>query len=133
MEELKEELPISLEDAIEKLKEFYKKYLSEIKNMKEDDFKYSSHFWSGMYIRNSWQLWWSEGHQFLEWSNEIPPLNKWFNSIDIYHADDMSAILLTCLYRNLNDIPYDLDNQVKFYKNHWKNEGFKDGIYKNIK
>ena len=128
---LQENLPVSLEDAIEKLKLFFSKHLVEIENMSEEEFLSSTHFFSGMQIRNAWQLWWSENHGYKEWTTEKPLLNKWFNSIDIYHADDMSSILLTCLYRNIHNLPYNVDSQLIKFKAHWTEAGFKDGIFKN--
>lgn len=59
-------------------------------------------------MRNNWSLWGDSG------------LSKWFKSIGIFHADDMSSIILDSLVRSLKDEPIDLDGQVKFYQDYWK-------------
>jgi hypothetical protein len=123
MEENIDILPQTLEEAIDLLKSFYAENISEIKTMSEKDFVCSSHFMAGMFIRNSWNLWWNK-----DWDEPQPELNKWFESIDIIHADDMSAIILTCFYRNLIGLDYKIKEQVKRYKKHWKEMGFKNGI-----
>ena len=68
----------------------------------------SYHFGLGMGLRNDWELW--KGSR----------LSKWFNSIGVYHPDDMSAIILDSYYRYLNDKPIKLDEQVKYYQEYWK-------------
>jgi hypothetical protein len=56
-------------------------------------------------------------------------LNQWFNLIGISHADDMSSIISASFHRKLNGKPILLEQQVKFYQNYWKKNGFpKDGI-----
>jgi hypothetical protein len=124
-------LPTDLDEAIFFLNKFYVDSLDEISYMTEDDFMSSAHFGAGMFIRNSWQLWWYEDHKFDSWSKTKPKLNAWFNSLGIYHADDMSSILLVCFYRNIMNRPYNVEEQVDYYKEYWKAEGFEEGIYKN--
>lgn len=125
-------LPETLEEAIDVLKAFFSPHLEKIKNMTESEFGASVHFHSGMFIRNSWKLWWYPGHPYEDkgWPKEQPKLNKWFESIGIVHADDMSGILMTCLHRNLTGQDYDLDAQVARYQSHWKKYGYPDGIPK---
>jgi len=124
-------LPQDLEEAIEILKTFYGELqLDKIKLLSEKDYVNSVHFHHGMFIRNSWQLWWYFGHPYEGWSKTQPKLNKWFNEIEITHADDMSSIILTCLYRNLKGKPYNIEKQVAKYHKHWKKNGYPDGIPK---
>lgn len=66
------------------------------------------HFGLGMHLRNEWGLW------------HDSPLAQYFNSIGIHHADDMSGIVLESLYRELNNTPINLDEQVKIYQDYWK-------------
>lgn len=61
-----------------------------ILGMTEREFIGNSHFGLGMWMRNNWGLW--KGGE----------LAKHFNSIGIYHPDDMSGIILTSYYRHLN-------------------------------
>lgn len=122
-------LPDTLEEAIDLLKTFYKEEIPEILGMTESDFVVGSHHAGGQFIRNQWQLWWHEGHGYPGWSGKKPKLNAWFNGLGITHADDMSSIIMTCLYRNLKGQEYEVDKQVEKYKEFWKGEGFRDGIY----
>lgn len=121
-------LPESIEEAIELLKQFYIKEIDLIKNMTEKEFMSSSHFGAGMFIRNEWFLWWFPKHKYESWPKEQPKLNAEFEKIGIIHADDMSSILLTCLYRSLINKDWDIKDQVKTYQDHWKMHGYKDGI-----
>jgi hypothetical protein len=59
-----------------------------------------------------------------------PPIVAYFRSIGIAHADDMSSIILKSAYRKHNNLPLDLDGQVKHYQDFWKENGFPDGIPK---
>ena len=123
-------LPNDLNEAIEILKTFYSKSIDEIKSMTEDEFGSSVHFGAGMFIRNSWCLWWYEGHNYQNWPKEKPKLIDYFNSIKIVHADDMSGIIMTSLYRSIKGLDINLDKQIKVYHKHWKKYGYKDGIPK---
>ena len=117
--------PANLEEAMyflihdcppEQLDEM-KKWVS----MKEDEAVNGIHFSGGMGLRNELNLW---------GENE---LTKWFNSIGIVHADDMSGIIFTSTHRKLNQKEIELDKQIKIYQDHWKNCGFSDGIPKKEK
>jgi hypothetical protein len=55
----------------------------------------------GLTIRNCWGLW---GHSRLA---------KYFNELGIDHPDDMSGIILTSLWRELNHLPMDLAGQIQ--------------------
>lgn len=66
------------------------------------------HSWGGMGLRNAWNLW-----------DDTSPLARWFHTIKICHADDMSGIIFDSLHRKLNNKPIDLDGQVKKYHDHW--------------
>ncbi len=121
-------LPQSIEEAIEILKGFYSKHITEILKMSENEFLSSSHFGAGMFIRNEWLLWWHKDHDYKEWPKEQPKLNTEFEKIGITHADDMSSILLTSFYRNLVGKELNLTEQVKRYQDHWKQYGYLDGI-----
>jgi hypothetical protein len=65
----------------------------------------------GRYLRNTWGLW----HGSV--------LAKWFEALGIYHADDMSGIVLESLWRSLTGKPIDLDGQIEKYLEYWKRLG----------
>jgi len=77
-------------------------------NRDEDTFIASCHPGLGTWIRNNLELWY-----------DGPPV-KYFNDIGIYHADDMSGIILTSLWRKYHKVDIDLDGQVKEYRDHWE-------------
>jgi hypothetical protein len=60
------------------------------------------HFQLGMSLRNGWSLW-----------EKDMPLVKWFNDRGIAHADDMSAIILTSIWRRIRSVDLDLEGQIK--------------------
>ncbi len=68
------------------------------------------HLTVGMALRNEFKLWYNS------------PLTDYFNSIGIFHADDMSEILLTSLHRLTNGKVLDISGQAKFYKDYWLKE-----------
>ena len=78
----------------------------------------NQHMSGGMNMRNCLSLW------------QENDLTKWFNSVGIYHADDMSAIIFTSTHRKLNNKEINLEKQVKHYQDYWKKNGFPDGIPK---
>jgi hypothetical protein len=86
----------------------------------------SLHFGTGLRIRNGWDLW--------KGKNDLV---DFFNSIGIFHPDDMSSIILTSFHRYLNGKEIDLAEQVKYYQNYWdKVQAKKDQhnkTYKTIK
>lgn len=70
------------------------------------------HFTLGMWLRNNWGLW--------KGGND---LTDYFNSIGIYHADDMSGIILFCYVKLLRGDDFDFEKKVKEYKDYWIEKG----------
>lgn len=107
--EEKEFIPRNLDECFAELENNSdKKSLEEWLLMDEGDAVFNIHFGVGMGIRNNWGLWGGE--------NE---LCKFFNSIGIKHADDMSAIIFFSFHRQKNGKPIQLEEQVKIYWKHW--------------
>ncbi len=65
---------------------------------------------TGMWLRNNYGLW------------SRTCLVDFFWSKGIFHPEDMAAILLTSYHRYLNAKPIQLEDQIKMYKDYWKNE-----------
>ena len=83
--------------------------LESLRGLSEADFNDRfHHFTVGMSMRNGWKLW-----------DELSPLHKWFAERGIYHADDMSGIIFTSLYRAMNSKPIGFSEQVKYYRDYW--------------
>lgn len=68
----------------------------------------------GQWIRNNWKLW-----------VEDSVLTKYFNNLGIFHADDMSGIIITSFGRWLNKEDLRLEEQIKYYQDYW--ERYKTG------
>ncbi|MCE2996842.1 MAG: DUF6794 domain-containing protein [Cyclobacteriaceae bacterium] len=101
--------PKDLNDAILQLEKIHDDTTKQkILAMTEREFIANSHFGLGMWMRNNWGLW------------KGGVLAKHFNSMGIYHPDDMSGIILTSYYRHLNGHDRELEKQVKYYQDYWK-------------
>jgi hypothetical protein len=101
--------PINLEDCFKQIDKLWSDSIKNIvKAQTEEEFSSSMHMGFGLWIRNTWGLW---GNSRLA---------KYFNSKGIFHADDMSGIILDSYHRYLTGKEIDLDKQIKFYQNAWK-------------
>ena len=69
------------------------------------------HHGSGTSMRNGWGLW--TGSR----------LKDWFNAQGIYHADDMSGIIMTSLWRHMHGVAVDVAGQVAYYQAYWRKKG----------
>jgi hypothetical protein len=115
MENVVEVLPVELESILEDMvatlqkvrPEVYEEYFV---NGTEDKLVELHHGY-GTYLRNHYKLWGLE--------DKAPPIVNFFNSLGIWHADDMSGILITSLYRWLQAQEVKLYEQVQFYKDYW--------------
>lgn len=73
----------------------------------EEDSLYKFHMGLGLWLRNNWGL----------WSNSR--LAKWFKLQGLFHADDMSGVILVSYHRYLNQEPIKLSEQVSSYQVFW--------------
>ena len=120
---LKMNQPADLDSAVSFLVEnfFDDKDKKAIEELTESQFVGRTHHMIGRAIRNDWYLWWNKDHAFDMWPKEQPTIVKFFNDLNIHHADDMSGIILTSVYRRLQNQELKLDNQVQEYIEYWKN------------
>lgn len=103
-----QKLPSNLEECFEVLKnELQQEDLCAIKFMQQKDICRLHHN-LGRWVRNNWKLW------------ESGPLTKFFNELDIHHADDMSGIIIESFWLHLRNEPLELERQIKFYQDFWK-------------
>lgn len=116
-EDIKEdvEVPKTLNEALSMLSQFSngEDDFEKIINQTEKSFSATLHFGLGMWMRNNWELWEQE-------EDNKGPLCTYFNDLGIFHADDMSGIILTTFYRRYHDIDEDISGQIKHYKDYWK-------------
>ncbi len=124
MEEQKEvEQPSSLEGCFEFLNKTMLD-IDEFKKLTESSAIGMTHFTLGMWMRNNWYLWWSEelakDYDDKGYPQEKPLLVKYFNEVlSIFHADDMSGIIITSYHRKLNNLDLNVEKQAKKYQNFW--------------
>lgn len=118
--------PKNLNEAVAQLHKMYDDSAKQkLRSMTEREFMVNTHFGLGMWIRNNWGLWRGQ------------TLADYFNSIGIFHPDDMSAIILKSFHRDLNGKNWEVDDQIKSYQEYWKqtNEHFRkletDTAYQN--
>lgn len=62
----------------------------------------------GRNIRNEWGLW--QGSK----------LKDYFESLGVWHADDMSGIILNSYWCFLKNQPINLNSQIEYYQNYWE-------------
>lgn len=80
-----------------------------IRSITEEDM-WDYHHTVGRAMRNDWGLW-----------DRNSNLHQWFfKTLNIWHADDMSGIIMTSYWRHLNGVALDLENQTDRYHKHWK-------------
>lgn len=102
-------IPNTLEECFKELEEnVEKESLKQWAHLGEKKAVGTIHFNLGMSMRNLWGLWLGKSK-----------LCKFFYSIGIKHADDMSGIISTSFYRHLNNKPINLEKQVKVYWKYW--------------
>jgi len=109
--EEQEHYPVSIEEAvIQLLKILPDTTQQNIFSMSEKEFTVDSHFGLGLCIRNNW---------IRGGGGEL--LNN-FKSKGIFHPDDMSGIILQCYYRQLHNQDWELEKQIKYYQDYWKEQ-----------
>ena len=69
------------------------------------------HMSFGMWLRNNWGLW--SGSK----------LRDVFFDLGIYHADDMSGIILDAAQNKLEGKDFNLTEQVNHYRKYWADRG----------
>lgn len=100
--------PSSLTEALDSLEhELSPAQLAYIRDSASEDMG-AVHMSLGLGIRNTWGLW---AHSRLA---------QYFDSIGVYHPDDMSGIVLTSLWRRLHERPINLDQQVRDAQMYWR-------------
>lgn len=75
----------------------------------EDYFITMTHHNIGQHIRNYWGLWQMNSGLFRELASNYC----------LSHADDLSGLILTAVYRRYNDLSLDLDKEAARYHEHW--------------
>ncbi|MFH1547149.1 MAG: DUF6794 domain-containing protein, partial [bacterium] len=101
-------IPKDLDEAITYLMHYLDG--QEIKDIEEGkvDIPTMGHHGYGTSLRNEWGLW------------KDSVLARWFKDRGIWHADDMSGIILESLKRTIKCQPRDLVGQIQKYLDYWE-------------
>lgn len=103
-------IPDNLDEAVAILDNYYSNLRAEAGRLTEEEFSKAYHHTIGLTIRNSWNLWWSEGR-----SGEKPAIVRLFNEAGVTFADNMSGIIIIAAYRTFSGKPVDFENLVKTF------------------
>lgn len=103
-------IPTTLDNAVELL--ISKMSKEDIEEVKSRNLSLISHHFSiGMQLRNEWGLW--SGSE----------LRDFFFDLGIFHADDMSAIILTKAEKVIRGEQFDFEKEKARYDKHWADLG----------
>lgn len=112
-------IPKNLEDCFVQIDSFWNDSTKvRVKGWEEREFTGKVHFGFGTWMRNNWRLWGGSR------------LSKYFYDLGIYHAEDMSGIILVSYHRYLNNKEINLQEQIKYYQDYWGNSKKEDSIRK---
>lgn len=100
-------IPVGLDEAVEALKEHLED-LDTVRKMDRNEAQAAAHHGIGQWIRNNWGFWAKEG-----------PLYKTMTTLGFEHPDDMSSVIIDCLWADLNDEPRRVDELRKKFHDHW--------------
>ena len=103
------DIPKNLTEALERLETEIT--YEDLERFRKDGVPPAWHFSGGMAMRNAWGLW-----------QPNTPLVKYFKRLGVWHADDMSGIIMKCLVRRLKGEPLLVKNQVRAIKAFWAKE-----------
>jgi hypothetical protein len=101
-----DEFLTNIKGVLDKLTDEDKKWLASTESGGQ------AHFSLGMWIRNNWRLW-----------EKTSPLVDFFKQYGIWHADDMSGIILCSYVRMLRNEEVKFEEQVQKYKDYWTEHG----------
>ncbi len=78
----------------------------------------------GRWIRNNWNLWKVEGYE-----NKDYRLHDYFVQCGLWHADDMSGLILTSFWRYLHKEPLRIEEQIEHYKIYWARQEWSENAH----
>jgi len=115
--------PENISECFTELDEIFKKSPEDLKLFKketEDDAVALFHHFLGRWIRNNWGL----------WSRDTKLYNT-FSDMQLWHADDMSSIIMKSYHRYLHGKEINLKEQVQHYLNYWEEYEKENGPIQN--
>ncbi|MBN1151148.1 hypothetical protein JXA84_08035 [candidate division WOR-3 bacterium] len=102
-------IPSDIEDCINELDIMLPRELIDKMTERTEEDMIEYHHGLEKWIRNNSGLW-SDSR-----------LSEYFNSMGVFHPDDMFSIVIISYWRNLNGEPIELNEQIKYYKEFWSN------------
>lgn len=103
-------IPTNLDECFEELKSILSTEV-QIAIIKMPDGPIGLHHGVGTWLRNNWKLWQPDS-----------VLSKYFQTLGLHHADDMSGLILDSFWHHLRSEPLDIEGQVKKYKEYWNKQ-----------
>jgi hypothetical protein len=105
---LERNAPRTLDEAVTRLRNTLSPETLERLRTSDESVVHELHFGVGLSIRNGWGLW-TGG-----------PLYNDLTSLGLQHADDMSGLLFTCLWRSIHGVPWRVEEEVRLYQAYWR-------------
>ena len=53
---------------------------------------------------------------------------KELNALGLFHADDMSGLVISSAIRDIEGKPRDIEGEIKIYQDHWKKMGIDPSV-----
>ena len=100
--------PKNLDECFAELKKILTSAeLDKFKTCSDKDI-WAYHHGLGQWMRNNWGLWGES------------ELKEFFKKMGLWHADDMSGVIIQSFHRHLRNEPLKVEEQVKEYLDFWK-------------
>ena len=101
-------IPTNLKECFEELDQMIPENDKKLIKAASKEIMINVHHSLGRNIRNEWGLW--HGSK----------LKDYFEEIGVWHADDMSSIILNSYWSRMNNKPFDVDKEVAKFKSYWE-------------
>ena len=62
------------------------------------------------------------------WAKNSSSLVKELNALGLFHADDMSGLVISSAIRDIEGKPRDIEGEIKIYQDHWKKMGIDPSV-----
>ncbi len=83
----------------------------------------------GPFFRNTWALWWHQGHGTAVWPEEKPDLIDDFHKDGITNADDMVVLVAVVAWGIYHKVAISYDFYRRQCIEHWMKHGYPDGLW----
>lgn len=108
---MNKENPTNLLEAVLFLKSYLSEQDIELWKEKGEEILYEYHHTVGRDIRNDWGLWSRDSQLYC-----------YFSNLGLEHPDDISGLILTCLYRYIFNLPFEIEKEIEKYQKYWLKE-----------